>query len=175
MGLILGVGLGIVGILMLFVPFVIDWSVSRKQTNKTYKQSLEASVALIALGVLFMIGGILIVGFSSGKKVVSAGVSSFEGKFEGEKAAEARRGDEPRGEAEKPGGDNNALLTYLLLKQRGEGGTAEAKAEEAAAEGETAAAETEGLAAEGEGLAAKSEGFLGELGELGGEAAEFAV
>ena len=65
MGLVLGVILGFIGIAILIIPFIIDIYQSRQQTNVNYKRSLEAAAIIIAIAVLFMIGGLLLVGVIS--------------------------------------------------------------------------------------------------------------
>ena len=80
MGLAIGVILSFIGMGLLLGPFIIDISKSKKETNKDYKRELEASAWIIGIATLFLIGGILIVAFTSGSKLVSAGLEGYTGK-----------------------------------------------------------------------------------------------
>lgn len=124
MGLVIGVIMSVLGLGMLVIPFVIDLYISRRQTDKTkateYKRALEASAGLIIIASLFLIGGIVLVGFASTWDVAKAGFGGAEGGWAGE-SGETKGGSE---------GNNNALLTYMLLKQKGAEGSERAGAEE---------------------------------------------
>ncbi len=140
MGLVIGTIMGFLGIGMLVVPFLIDVYQSRKQTTTNDKRALEASAGLIVIATIFMIGGLLLVSVVSTWGVAKAGIGGLSGGFEGKPGGAAGGGEGAGG-----GGGNNALLTYMLLKQRGEGAEAAEGAEGVeAAEG----AEAGGLAAE---------------------------
>lgn len=146
MGLVIGVIMGFLGIAMLIIPFIIDLYVSRNQTDKTkatdYKRSLEASAGMIAIAVIFMIGGLILVGFVSTWGLAK---SEYSGLTTGWEGKSSQGGSKQGGEKEgtKQGG-MDPLLTYMLLKGRG---------------GATEGASGEGLLAEGESLAAEGAEF----------------
>jgi len=81
MGLAIGVFMCVFGMGLLIIPFIIDLVVSRRQTDNTdYKRALEASAVLIIIAGLFLVGGIVYVGFESGWGIAK---SSFSGAEKG--------------------------------------------------------------------------------------------
>lgn len=72
MGVGLGVVVGIIGIAILLIPFIIQIYIGTKQVSTNYKRSLEAASAIIVLAVIFYVGGIILAGYYSGKEIAAA-------------------------------------------------------------------------------------------------------
>ena len=138
MGLVIGVLMGFFGIGLLIIPLIIDIYQSRKKDNEKYKRYLEGSTGLIVIGMIFMIGGLVLVGFISTWGLAKTGYSGLTGGFEGSSG-------KSKGSGKEEGGNDNALLTYMLLKDKEGGGGAEAAEGAEATEGAEAAEGAEGL------------------------------
>ena len=83
MGVAVGIVIGFIGVGILLVPFVIQIYVGTKQSNKNHKRALEAASGIIAVAILFYIGGIILAVYYSGKSIASTGAlySGEGGKF----------------------------------------------------------------------------------------------
>ena len=83
MGVEVGVIIGLVGVAILIVPFIIQLYVGSKQSSTGAKRALEAASALIAIAVIFFVGGLILAAYFSGKEIVAAQshITSEGGKF----------------------------------------------------------------------------------------------
>ncbi len=83
MGVEVGVVIGLIGVGILIVPFIIQIVIGRKQTSTGAKRALEGASGIIAIAVIFFIGGILLSAYYSGKEIAAGGArySGKGGKF----------------------------------------------------------------------------------------------
>ena len=72
MGVEVGVVMGLIGVAILIVPFIIQIYVGSKQGSTGAKRALEASSAIIAIAVIFFVGGLILAAYFSGKEIVAA-------------------------------------------------------------------------------------------------------
>ena len=79
MGVSVGIVIGFLGVAILLVPFIIQIYISTKQTDKNHKRSLEGASVIIAIAVIFYVGGIILAAYFSGKEIASTGGEG--GKF----------------------------------------------------------------------------------------------
>lgn len=117
MGLALGIFSGFIGMGLLLIPFIIDIYVSRRTENKDYERALEASAGIIALAVLFMVGGLIIVAVESGKGIAESGGGALIAGLSS--AGGSKEGGEGGGEGGAEGSNLQSLLAAKLLSGKG--------------------------------------------------------
>ena len=83
MGVEVGIIIGLIGIGLLIIPFIIQLYVGSQQTSTGAKRALQASSVIIAITVIFFIGGIILAAYFSGKEIVAAqsAITGEGGKF----------------------------------------------------------------------------------------------
>ena len=92
MGVEVGVVIGLIGVAILIVPFIIQIYVGSNQGSTGAKRALEASSAIIAVAVIFFVGGLILAAYFSGKEIVAAQSAitgegaRYGGKYGGEGA-----------------------------------------------------------------------------------------
>lgn len=73
MGVTVGIVIGFIGAGILLVPFIIQIVVGTKQDSTSNKRALEAASGIMAVAIIFYVGGIILAGYFSGKSLYAAG------------------------------------------------------------------------------------------------------
>ena len=79
MWITVGVIMGFIGVAILIAPFIMQIVVARRQGTTGAKRALEGSSAIIAIAIIFYIGGIILAAYYSGKEI-AATVTTYSGE-----------------------------------------------------------------------------------------------
>lgn len=79
MGVTVGVVIGFLGVGILLAPFVIQIYIGTKQEDDNYKRALEAASGIMAVAIIFYVGGLILAGYFSGKSLAKEG-SKYTGE-----------------------------------------------------------------------------------------------
>ena len=73
MGVSVGVVMGFLGVGILLAPFIIQIYIGSKQDNKNNKRALEGASGIMAIAIIFYVGGLILAGYYSGKELAAEG------------------------------------------------------------------------------------------------------
>lgn len=73
MGVAIGIVVGFLGVGILLAPFIIQIYIGTKQESTDRKRALEAASGIIAIAIIFYVGGLILAGYFSGKSLAAAG------------------------------------------------------------------------------------------------------